>query len=65
MENDIVLAPAGYMFMYLSAMALFAWNFYRVLRNRPQQVQVDARDRDDSRGQQPVSSSYSDSRRAA
>ncbi len=65
MENDIVLAPAGYMFMYLSAMALFAWNFYRVLRNRSQQVRVDARDRDDSRDEQPVGRSFSDSRRAA
>lgn len=43
MANDIVSAPAGYMFIYLSALALFAWNFYRIVRQRPQAVRIEDR----------------------
>ena len=44
MENDIVSAPAGYMFMYVSALAVFAWNFYRVLNRRSASARAEERD---------------------
>ena len=65
MEIDIALAPAGYMFMYLSAMALFAWNFLRILRNRSRQVRIEAHDKAGSNDEHQVSHTYADSRRAA
>ena len=43
MLNDIAAAPAGYMFIYLSAIALLAWNIYRVTRAKPQQVRIEHR----------------------
>ncbi len=41
MENDIISAPAGYMFVYISALAVFAWNFYRILRLRTAKARIE------------------------
>ncbi len=66
MENDIVTAPAGYMFMYVSALAVFAWNFYRILRNRTQSVRIETQGSQQSNHEaQDSQRDYQDSRRAA
>ncbi|MDJ0778183.1 MAG: hypothetical protein QNJ16_22165 [Rhodobacter sp.] len=62
MENDIFAAPAGYMFIYVSVLAFFAWNFYRVLRLRTRAVRIEERH---SSRPQAGRHDHSDSRKAA
>ena len=47
MEQDIAAAPAGYMFMYVAILVLFAWNLYRVVRLRSERVRIKDRERQD------------------
>ena len=44
MENDIIFAPAGYMTLYILALAVFGWNFYRILRQRSARVRIEDQD---------------------
>ncbi len=47
MGHDIASAPAGYMFIYAAVLAVFAWNFYRILRLRSQRVRIEDQSRQD------------------
>ena len=45
MGSDIVLAPAGYMALYLTVFAVFAYQFYRVLSGRSARARVEEQNR--------------------